>query len=64
MLWGMINDHAGQANKAIYSDRPTQIYLATKPLTNKEGSKFIIVQIELKNLQMKNYFYSFLDDKK
>ena len=51
-------------NGAIYKDKHTQVYLAVKHLLNEHEYKFIIVQVELQNGQMKNYFYSFLDDQK
>lgn len=60
MLWGDSKYRATIANGAIYPT--TQIYLATKPILSQSESKFIIMQMELENGQMKNYFYSFLND--
>jgi len=62
ILKSKINDQPVRINQAIYEKVPASIYLVTKPLMRKEGSKFIVLQIELQNSQMKNYFYSFIDD--
>jgi hypothetical protein len=39
-----------------------QIYFAIKPIFKKQESLFMIIQIELQNGHMKNYFYSFIDE--
>ncbi len=60
MLWHDSKSITRNPNQISY--QPTEIYLLTKPLVNSSGSKFIIIQIELEYDQMRNYFYSFINE--
>ena len=64
VLWSKKIDNTFRANLGADNEKNILIYLAIKPLINKGGSKFIVVQVELKGDQMKNYFYTFRDDEK
>jgi hypothetical protein len=61
IIWSKDNQTNIRNNGEIYEGENTNVYLATNPIIKKDGYKFIIVQIELQNSRMRNYFYSFIE---
>ena len=64
ILWSKSESELTRPTESNYKDALTKLFLVIKPTISQYGYKFIVIQVEYRNGQAKNYFYTFLDDKK
>lgn len=64
LLWSSKQNNVDIVNSSSKKENAAQTYIAMPHLFHKSEEKYVIIQIEMKNRIIKNFFYSFSNDQK